>query len=452
MDRSTKSRIMIYFVLIICLFFPTITIGGKNIMVGELLAYILLIHLVNYKKIFTINIHKVYIKYFILYLVIMALSVLTSGSQLDNSNVNVARRIFQSIIYLLFFYKIIFHDLKLDQKDFKSFFFKCLFLLSIPIFITYLQIIDFAGFKLFTYDIYAPTYYSNPDAIFKGHNFTNLKINRVTSIFSDFFTSAVYSVVLSITFFYFLINIKSGKIRRVLILLLLITFISQFFTSRTGLLFIPLSLILFSFHNIYYIRNKKIKKRAFINIVKFLFLFVIVIYILIDKYSGQFTWALKFLSIIGIGDFNEFASIQSSISNNNLFFYYLKNNLYILYSPMHDYFGGYGNKSRFGTTDSFYLQEIFRHGIYGIFIYIYFIIALLKKYGKSSFFFTVIIVLSIINYKGGNTFFMNKNIYIYSFLFVAILYFEQVSKHNFLKGNKNYKGTIHNNTTSLSKR
>ncbi|MDO9181393.1 MAG: hypothetical protein Q7U04_03250, partial [Bacteriovorax sp.] len=117
---------------------------------------------------------------------------------------------------------------------------------------------------------------------------------------------------------------------------------------------------------------------------------------------------------------------------NQNFFEYLSQNPEKLFIPNHEY--DLHETSASGLyTDGFYPQEIYRYGIYGLLAYLYLVFFLFKDFilkHKG----LVILVLSfvLLNYKGGNVFFMPKNIYLYAFVISSFLIIDQVNEKEFL--------------------
>jgi hypothetical protein len=302
----------------------------------------------------------------------------------------------------------------------------------LPAIIVYLQFFDILGFKELIRDLYKPAYFFL--------TFEELIDIRVTSVFKDHFTSSVYMIVISMTAFYLFLKVKITSLKLILLAIILLNYFAQLFTARTGLLFTPIAFIL--------IYTFELKGISFSKNIKNIFLFILTTSLFtflfytfyIRHHIDSLTWAFEIFKLFDQSKLASFTSVTDMHNMNARFIEYLIENPHKLFLPNHIL-------NREVYTDNFYLQEINRFGIYGIMIYILFITYLIfNSYKHSKFLLTIYILLIVLNYKGGNVFFLTKAIYIFSFIYIITLYYNNVV----LKGSNASKNTIPHTTSTIS--
>lgn len=390
----------VLFLLTFFLFFPTLNIAGSFISLQEFFLYAWA--LLYYKQSRKIKINPIIVPFFI-YLVLffftISISAILTSELYSQYDIYLVRSIFQLLLTMLLFDKILEKEKKIISIAFWS---ACI--LALPSLIVFLQVFDIFGMKTIIKDLYQPVY--------GMLNFNILSSFRSTSVFKDYFTASVYFSVVGVFIVAMLIKIKFSKIKRILLMIIFIVmYLSLLFVGRTGLVVIPLFVMLLIFLSIRSISFKKTIVILFFGIGTL----TLLIYYLYINYADKLSWAFQVFTLFGDNE-SSMSSISDMDTMNTNFLHYIMNNLNILFVPHHTYDLTYEKFAYY--TDNFYLQELYRYGIYGVFALLIFYIKLIQKTRHYPLLFVVSIMLIVLNYKGGNTWFMTKNIYIYAFIFI----------------------------------
>lgn len=410
MSPSSKVLLLLIFIL----YQPLLYFNGSQLILFEIYGYLYIAYLIlSRKQVLRSRNQKIFLFYLVSMIIIEIASTLLNAT-LKLSNTYNLRKIIQLIIFFGIFYSILYKNKELLIND--KFVLKIVIILVSPIVFTYLQTYN-PQIKLMTYDYFKPSYYYSPSVFFKGSTFENASqwMFRSTSVFKDFFTATNYFILVSI-FLIYLIN-SQKKYRWLYITFLILTVIGQIFTARTGLLFIPIGIIF------YFIIKQLVNKTFSIKsilvlllLVVFLVMFYALLYNIVQS-NPQLSWANQFFYLFqGDNAIEQFSSIQSTSMNNSYFLRIVERDPSILYFPHHVYGSGIKYHSVIYTTDSFYLQELYRYAIYGIIAFLILTYKLLKYNRKNYVIITMIVILVLTNVKGGNTFFLDKTVVIFAFL------------------------------------
>jgi len=407
MNSKTSFLLTIIF-LILC---PVLSIFEHDINLAEF--YIYLAFVINLKRIEKNPISTAFLVYAVLFLVTIITTSTIAGQSINNHDIFIIRNCLQlSMAFSLFqtYLKTI------DRDD--KFILRCCIILTIPALLIFLQKINLLSARELIIYLYRPKFH-----YLGAETFTDF---RYTSVFKDFFTAACFFIT-STCFMYYLYLSHPLKKRSKLILLCLIAInlLAQFFVARTGLVLIPISIllmaVLISPQNII-----QTFKRLTIIILLATGLLLFLIPVLIQKNIINSSWSLEAWQFFIFDStttnqatqFSSFAVMQKWNAN---FFANIFQNPDFLFRPHHTY-DLVEAVNPFLYTDSFYAQEIYRYGIYGIFTYLVLIIQLFRNFFKSSRFLLLLLLLFVVlNYKGGNVFFMPKNIYLYALVFAMII-------------------------------
>lgn len=413
------AQAKIIFWLILYLFFPVLDLAGHRIVLTEFYTYA--IFLLNLKRLKTNPLVIPYAFYAIAFFLTVLFTALLAGVVINNHDIYTLRNIVQFYLALLLFHSF-FLELKekYSREQFEIFIFYSLVLLSIPALIVYLQRFNPFGFRELIMALYKPKFFFLEASAFSEF--------RYTSIFQDFFTEAVYfCTVLGLLFYFLLMNQLKKTWKGLTLLLLFFVYGAQFFVARTSLL---LSLVLMA--GILFFASRLTPIQALRKSLLFLILSTPLVLLGARFVLGgdlvNLEWALEGFSFFSAESStqaaNNFSSYKTMNSFMENFYLYLKENPKALFVPSHDYNISV-TLNPYLYTDSFYGQEIYRYGIYGILSYLIFILLLIKNlFRKSRMLLLLIIFYVFLNYKGGNVFFMEKNIYIYAFVFSLLLIYE----------------------------
>ncbi len=412
------------FLLAACILCPIVDFRGHLINPVEFYLYALFF--LNLRHIKKHALSGSYLVYAVLFFVTTLFTAWLAGKALNNHDFYILRNIVQSIIALYLFSIHLDSPTPDPQHEHlrRSRSILLLFtVLSIPSLLVFLQRFDILSLRSVVVALYKPQFHYLGQDVFESF--------RYTSVFKDFFSFAVYSCVLCPTLFYVLTRERFRPLQKSYGFLLLLTnYLAQFFVSRTGILLIPLLLLLTSI-GVNRGRIHRLFKPALLGMVLISALGMLTRNIDSLHAVVNVDWVLEGLSLLQGGDSSSSFSVMNEW--NTHFFDYLIRNPSILFIPNHDYDLNMASGAAL-YTDSFFPQEIYRYGIYGIGAFFVLVGTMLARTLRDySFVAFLVLILTVLNYKGGNTFFMHRNIYMYAFLF-AFLIFHYDRRHKEVKG------------------
>lgn len=404
--------IKIYGILFLLLFFPVLDISGHFINVQEFFLYIAtLFSLKSFKK------HTLvpsYLFYLVGFFFVALITSLLAQTSLNNHDLFTIRNCAQSIcaffLFDLWFRRVAENR---SKEHLHQFVVMLLFIATLPVVLVFFQRLDIFNVREIVMLLYKPQFHFLGEEQFSSY--------RYTSVFKDFFTFSCYSIVLSLSQLYALLRLQlQGKARLLLVTLLLLTYLAQFYVARTSVVFIPLLCA------ILFWRFPSSEMRGGVQ-RKLLLLFILLPILTIGVF------ALFYFKLInaewvqaGVATFSFSADTDSSLQVmqdwNISFFNYLIQNPLLLLIPKHSYdLTVTANPALY--TDSFYAQEIYRYGIYGLLLYIGFVVRLWRAAKRIDLAVALFVLMAIIlNYKGGNVFFMHKNSYLYPIFITIVLW------------------------------
>lgn len=403
--------IKFYLALLFLLFCPVIDLSGHFISLPEIYLYVAT--LVSIKHLKKNPFVPVYLLYFVGFFFVMLFTALTAQASINNHDLFVLRNCAQAICSFFLFDRW-FREVGKDQSEesLHRFLLTTLIIASLPCVLVFLQRLDLFGMREIVISLYKPQFHFLGSDEFSSY--------RYTSVFKDFFTFACYAILLCLTQFYCLLRLRlKGKSRLILLSTLLICFMSQFYVARTSILFIPLLLCAcFMFYPSSALKGGFSRKISIFMVVVPLFILSLILLFHFNLVNKE--WISSGISILsGAGDESD-TSFQVMQEWNIGFYTYLKQNPSLLFIPKHSYdLTVTANPALY--TDSFYAQEIYRYGIYGILLYLLYVIRLWRTSRKIHYTLVLFVFTAVVlNYKGGNVFFMHKNSYLYSFFFMLV--------------------------------
>ncbi len=411
----------IYTLLLLLIMMPVIQLSGHFINLSEFYLYIMfLINLKHYRV--DVN-ARVILTYLVLFLLVCVLTSLQAGAFLNNHDFFILRNGFQFFMAILIFNYLLGTSVTTGNvKAFERLMRRCLTILSLPALIVFLQRFNVFGFRELVIFLYKPQFF-----FLKADMFMEF---RYTSVFKDFFTAAVYFTILTSSIYYLcVLKASSFKNKIFGIVLVLVNYSAQFFVARTSLLMIPVSLFLMSI-----LSGELSVFLVFKRILFFILLIAPVLGIVglytVESGGGNLEWIMGAFNLYSLDSqsFQTDSSFTVMQDWNEGFLDSIFDNPLQLIVPHHTYnLTETANPGLY--SDGFYPQEVYRYGIYGILAYLFMIKNLIKnnfKKNKAVVVWTLIFVL--LNYKGGNVFFMPKNIYMYGFVFaVSSVYLNVIS-------------------------
>lgn len=390
---NVKFFIFIFFI-ILC---PVINLGGHYINLAEF--YLYLMFFVNIKNIKNNVVAMIFIRYAVLFFCTVILCAFMAQKAVNNHDIFIIRNCLQ-LVCAIFLFQIYSDSIKENSTDieWQMVFYKAVFLLSLPAFFVFLQRINLFGFRDIMITLYQPKFHFLSAEIFEDM--------RYTSIFKDFFTSSVYFIVLSLSIVVFYLRMTlPSKFKISLLALLFFIYMAQFYVARTSVIFIPIMIVL---------ALLLIKRKNVVTKLRNLLIFSMLCL------PGYFYVTELFISSENLNEnwTNEgFSSYEVMQTWNKNFYDHIAANPEILFRPNHEYDLNESKNPNL-YTDSFYPQEIYRYGIYGLIAYMYLVFSLVFTFFKTERGLLVItLCLVFLNYKGGNVFFMPKDIYLLAFIF-----------------------------------
>lgn len=371
---------------------PIVKIGTLRYFFSEFVIYFALgfyiIDKLLKKKITFSKLSKIFLKFIIGYIGVIILVFIIKGEYLP-IHLQQFRLSLTSIIWIIF---LDFYSKKMTRIQVLNFIKRFINLLIIVPLITLFSYFN-NSFRNIIYKIYDPqiAFYDSVGYIFQGF--------RETSIFSDYFISSIFLI----SYFFCLINYQNHfKSKIILFLYCIITFFAAVATARTAVIFIILISILFLFK-----AQKKMRK----NLILILLFGAIVFSFIQNIYSRDtITWFYEAFDIVNNSSTNDLGqTVNISLS-------YLFTNYQYIFIPLHP--PSFDILSLKFYTDNYYIQEIFRNGIYGFIIFFMMLHSLFKYFRSYNMILFYFLILTLINVKGGNVFFLERaSIFIFTFLF-----------------------------------
>jgi hypothetical protein len=409
----------VYFILVLMIFCPVLDISGHFINLVELYVYLLLI--LNIKKLVPFNVVKIFWVYIALFSLAVVFTALLASKPINNYDLFIIRNAFQFTGLMSVLYFKILKIYQEDKEHFNHFIFRCFCILSLPALIVILQRLNIFNMRAIVIALYKPQFFFLSADLFSDF--------RYTSVFKDFFTAGVYFIVLSTGLYYFYLNGQlSRNIKIKVFFILIFIYISQVFVARSSLVLIPFNLLLMTFvasKSSFLVSIKRLVSLLIITIP----IFGLIIYYLNTNQYINVEWVSEGLNLMAMNSEDNGSSFTVMQDWNKNFFDYLSDHPELLFIPNHDYDLKVTTTPSL-YTDGFYPQEIYRYGIYGLLAYAYLVVFLLKELVKKNRGLMVIIFsFVLLNYKGGNVFFMPKNVYLYAFLFAAFLIMDEFADY-----------------------
>ncbi|MBB6091261.1 hypothetical protein HNQ60_000107 [Povalibacter uvarum] len=290
--------------------------------------------------------------------------------------------------------------------------FRTILVLSVPALVVYLQAFDLFSMRSLVVSLYKPQFFFLGALDFAGF--------RYTSVFKDFFTAAVYFTLLSAFVFHFFLRTQLGMAHRACLLILLVMIYgAQLFVARTSLIMTPMMLAaiaLFAAPRGTGVVLKRLMPAGAVAGV----LAVIALGWLMSSGLVNASWAKEGLIVFSPDRADQSSSLSVMQSWHEQMFRQAFGGEFSLLAPRHAYL--LTEVSDPGVyTDSFYGQELYRYGIYGAIAYIAYVLLMLRaSLPVSRMVAIVVIALVIMNYKGGNTFFMPKTLYMYALILAFV--------------------------------
>lgn len=417
LGKDAKSILLLFAFVLLS---PVVEPGGSRINIAEF--YIYLNFIFNAKEI-------IKNKYFLImsatsvgYLLMCLFTSLLAGTVINGHDIYSLRLMVQMAFLIAILNYRVQRILKEDPSQFVLIFYRMILIGAIPALVVLLQKLNFGNFRGLITKIYSPKFFYIVGNVFSSF--------RYTSIFKDFYTAAIYFMVFSFICFYFINKVDTAKKIKIHVLLVLIfTYVMQTMVARTSLLFIPVIIFLTFFLS----RGKKLASK-FRGVLLFVFVIgplgFLGVNLLLESGLVNKGWVMAALNIFSDdGGVDSSSSLATLLEWNEKFFKNLLRDSSLLLKPMHDFKLNVLTSKNY--SDSFYVQEIYRYGIYGMVLYFAYTLAFVRAFLKDCREMIVLIILFLVlNYKGGNVYFMPKVIYLLALILVFVPAYEKIYTSN----------------------
>jgi hypothetical protein len=414
LSKDARSLVLLFAFILLS---PVVEPGGSRINFAEF--YIYASFIINAKKITKNRYFLILMGASVGFLAVTLFTSLLAGTVLNGHDIFMLRLMVQSAMACALINYRLQNILKDNPEQLNLLFYRLTLVGFIPTIVVILQKLNLLGFRNIMNRIYTPKFFFTSGEVFSSF--------RYTSIFKDFYTAGVYFILFSFLCFYFLNKVDTTKKAKIhALIMLVVTFVTQTMVARTSLLFIPLILGL----SFFLARGKKLASK-FKGTLVFIFIIgplgFLGINILLESGVVNKSWVLVALEIFSDKGSESSSSLTTLLEWNEGFFKSLNKDPTLLLKPKHDFkLSVLTSKS---YSDSFYVQEIYRYGLYGMMLYLGYMVALSKSLFRDCRELVVIIALFfVLNYKGGNVVFMPKVIYLFALLLVLLPTYERV--HN----------------------
>ncbi|WP_127714143.1 hypothetical protein [Halobacteriovorax sp. HLS] len=412
LTKDARSIVLLFAFLLLS---PVIEPGGARINFAEFYIYINFI--INSKNIVRNRYFHILTIASFGFLFVCLFSSLLAGSVLNSHDIFMLRLMVQTAMVCSILNYRLTRVMEEGKDQFSLLLYRLIVVGFIPAVVVILQKINIFGFRSIITRIYTPKFFFTSGDVFSSF--------RYTSIFKDFYTAAIYFILFSFLCFYYINKVDSSKKAKIHVLIILvITFVIQTMVARTSLLFIPVVLI-----SAFLLAKGKKLASKFRGILLFTFVLgplgYLGINLLLDAGLVNKSWVLVALDIFSDKGSESSSSLTTLLEWNEGFFKSLNQRPLILIRPKHEFkLNVLTSKS---YSDSFYVQEIYRYGIYGMILYFGYMSALAKKlYSDCREAVVIIAVFIILNYKGGNVVFMPKVIYLFALILVFLPFHEKL--------------------------
>jgi len=352
--------------------------------------------------------------YALLFFLAAALSAWLADQEVGNYDLFVLRNILQVGLALLVFgdkADALEHRGRLDRAIFAA-----LIVLCIPALIVYLQRLDLFSMRSLVSQLYKPQFFFLGERQFASY--------RYTSVFKDFFTAAVYFTLLSGFLFYFCLRTKlRAGYRYALVFMLAFVYTAQLFVARTSLLVIPFLLAAIALAGVK-MNAQMLLRRLLPTAVLAAIVAAIALPQLLGGGLVNSKWAMEGLAVFSSDDRDAPSSFTVMQNWYEQMYEQAFEGRFSLLTPHHAYdLTERNDPGRY--TDSFYGQELYRYGIYGAVAYFaYLALLAIPALKTNRTALILVIALAVMNYKGGNTFFMPKTLYLYALILALTPYIE----------------------------
>lgn len=407
--------------LVLC---PVLDIGGHFIYLPEFCIYLWFLGRVLISaqqldepadvSVFRRRVFNAHVSYAVLFVVTVLLTAWLAQQSINNYDTFMLR----NIVQLIFCLKLFGEQLRRieSEEQLQRTLFRLIVLLSVPALIVYLQALDLFSFRSIVLNLYKPQFFFLGEMEFSAY--------RYTSVFKDFFTAAVYFTLLAAFIFHFFLRTTLGFAHRAALILLLVAgYGAQLFVARTSLILTPVVLAAIAVfaapRGVGAIFGRLLPAAAFTGLLA-----VAGVAYLLNSGLVNASWAGEGLAVFTSGDLEQSSSLSVMNQWHEQMFSHAFKGEYSLLSPSHGYFLTEVNNPGV-YTDSFYGQELYRFGIYGAIAYLVYLALMLRATLPTSRMAAILVIaLAVMNYKGGNTFFMPKTIYLYALTLAAVPWIE----------------------------
>lgn len=385
LTTAIKEKGYLFFLFLI-IFFPILESGVKRYFLPEFILYFFIFFYLIFQNGLKIRLGRIsllLIKYSAFYF-LMILGILLLKGNYSVSYIYQFRLVVMTTIWFVFLENTFTGNNYFTYLSKFRLTLVILFILPLITLASYLN----GDIRTAVYNMYKPAIqiFDSVGYVFAGF--------REPGIFKDYYTATIsYFSILVATSYYKFSTTKKNNTPYYLFLIVLLS--AELVSGRTGFYF-----------SILFLGTLMLKgETRKIHIFTLALGLPIIVYLItyLDLFSVEtLSWVFEIYN--NFGETNSTNDFSQSVTN---FWSYLEKDYTALLIPIHP---DNLNADQPFYSDSFYIQEIIRHGIWGLILNSYFLIALLRIAFKTKNFFLISLIIwcSIFNIKGGNVFFFER--------------------------------------------
>lgn len=359
--------------------------------------------------------------FFLIQISSISLGAVSGGTEFryDRGDLSDLRRVIQLAASFLLF-RTLGRVLMRDSTKMAVTIRKACLILFIPPLISTIQYLDVFGLKESITDIYKTVFLMESRELRLDY--------RVASVFQDSYTSGIF-IGWSILFALYVV-VKIKAISRVPIIIgCAVSYISLFYTLRTGMFLVPAGMCLMALSALFLDWKFLRLSINYFGVVAIGAAFLVSVLILNN--ASSFSWAMESLSIFG-GGVQEIQSLYATQIGNAQTMAFIWNDPSIIFFPIHPDTTAENFSSGEGMglfLDSFYFNGIIRYGIYIIIFYLATMYFLVRRGVRTNnhFIIALSILSVIISWKGSSGLLLTKAVIPLGFMLAASMLIASIS-------------------------
>jgi hypothetical protein len=397
-------------------FLPPLPFGNR-LEASELMIYIAtILFYLKYRPVLDLSHVRVIallIVFFLIQVVSVALASASGAPNVSFDRVDLAdlRRAIQLAFSFLLFLNLG-KALAYDATLFRGIVNKACLIVFLPSFVATAQFFDVFGLRDIVVDVYQTVFLMESRELRSAY--------RTASVFQDSYTSGIYTVWSILFCLYILLKFK-GSPKVMIIGGCVVSYISLFYTSRTGILAASAGMCILIMSVLLLERKLLGRSIIYFGVVISGVCFLVFVIILSD--ASRFSWALEVMNIFGANR-HEISSLYVTELGNSQTLDFIIDRLSVLFVPIHPDASGedFASGEFLGLfLDSFYLNSVIRYGMYMVGLY-FVVLTFVLNVGvrtRNHFLVSMFVLSAVIGLKGGNGLLLTKVVIPLGFMFAV---------------------------------